>query len=131
MAAQTRPPKTVLVIEDHRPNRLVLKGHLEGAGYRVLEATSGRSGLALARAGGVDLITLDMLMEPIDGQTVFRELRADPSTRDIPVVVITIDETMPADLKADGFLAKPFSGQRLLELIERTLDAPERPASPR
>ncbi|HSB70872.1 MAG TPA: response regulator [Candidatus Methylomirabilis sp.] len=115
------PPKTVLVIEDDRPIFLVIKGHLEGAGYRVLGAATGPEGLALARTGGVDLITLDVLMQPLDGWAVFQALRADPATQNIPIVFVTIVDERPAGLVADGYVTKPFRARELLEVVTRAL----------
>jgi two-component system, sensor histidine kinase and response regulator len=114
-------PKTVLVIEDDRPTFLVLKGHLERAGYRVRGAASGAEGLVLAQTGGVDLITLDVLMHPVNGWTVFRRLRADPATQEIPIVFVTIVEERPKGLVAEGYVTKPFYGRELLDVVERAL----------
>jgi CheY-like chemotaxis protein len=114
-------PKTVLVVEDNPPIALVIKGHLEGAGYRVVGAASGAEGLALARGGGVDLITLDVLKQPIDGWTVFQALRADPTTREIPIVFVTVVDDHPEGLVAEGFVPKPFRARDLLEAVERAL----------
>jgi CheY-like chemotaxis protein len=117
------PPQTVLVIEDDRPTILVIKGHLERAGYRVLEASNGAEGLALARGNRVDLITLDVLMHPIDGWAVFRELRSDPATRKIPIVFVSIIDERPEGLIAEGYVGKPFRGRDLLTVIKRALRA--------
>lgn len=120
MSTQTSA-KTVLVIEDDRPILLVIKGHLEGAGYRVLGAGSGAEGLALARAGGVDLITLDVLMQPIDGWTVFQALRVDPATRKIPIVFITVLDEHPEGLVAEGYVSKPFRARDLINVVGQAL----------
>jgi len=109
---------TVLVIEDDQDTATVLRGHLEGAGYRVVQALDGATGLRLARHG-VDLITLDLLMAPLDGPTVLRRLRADPATRDIPVVLVTVVRDIPADLVADARISKPFHGRNLLAEVRR------------
>jgi CheY-like chemotaxis protein len=114
-------PKTVLVIEDNPPIAMVIAGHLEGAGYRVHRAASGGAGLALARSGGVDLITLDVLMQPIDGWTVFHALRTDPATRMIPIVFVTVVDERPTGLAAEGYVTKPFRGRDLLQVVKRAL----------
>jgi CheY-like chemotaxis protein len=113
--------QTVLVIEDDRPISLVIKGHLEGAGYRVLTASNGADGLAAARTGGVDLITLDVLMEPVDGWRVFEALRHDPVTCKIPVVFVTIVDERPEGLTGAGYVTKPFLGRDLLDVVARAL----------
>lgn len=117
--------KTVLIIEDDPSNLLVLKGHLRQAGYRTLEATDGQTGLDLARGGGIDLITLDLRMAPLDGWAVHRALRDDPVLRAIPVLLITIVDQSPRQLGLEvaGYLAKPFRRQDLLQCIEHALIA--------
>jgi CheY-like chemotaxis protein len=113
--------KTVLVVEDDRPIFLVIKGHLEAAGYRVLGASTGAEGVALARSGGVDLITLDVLMQPVDGWTVFQTLRNDPATRSIPIVFVTIVDKHPEGLVGEGHVSKPFLARQLLDGVDRAL----------
>ena len=117
------PPTTVLVIEDDRPIALVLKAHLKGAGYRVRTAATGAAGIACARAGGIDLITLDVHMHPVDGWTVLQALRDDPTTRRIPVIVVSMLDERPAGLEADGYVRKPFRGRDLLAVVGRVLAA--------
>jgi DNA-binding response OmpR family regulator len=117
------PRKTVLVIEDDRPISQVIKGHLEGAGYQVLQAASGEEGLAAARSGGVDLITLDVLMEPQNGWRVFRALRNDAATCKIPVVFVTIIEERPEGVVGDGYVTKPFRGRDLIDVVARALSS--------
>jgi len=113
---------TVLAIEDDRHVLAVIKAHLIAAGYRVLEATDGESGLLLARSGEVDLITLDVLMAPLSGRDVLAGLRADAATHAIPVVLVTVVDHS-RDLRADGYVSKPFRGRRLIEEIRRLLPA--------
>jgi DNA-binding response OmpR family regulator len=112
-------PPTVLAIEDDLEVLGIIKAHLAGAGYRVLVAAEGKAGLELARTQSVDLITLDLLMSPVDGHEVFHQLRADDATRDIPVVLVTVVDSPTHDLAADGFVSKPFLGRRLLAEVRR------------
>jgi DNA-binding response OmpR family regulator len=112
-------PPTVLAIEDDLEVLGIIKAHLAGAGYRVLVAAEGAAGLELARTQSVDLITLDLLMSPVDGHEVFHQLRADDATRDIPVVLVTVVDSPTHDLAADGFVSKPFLGRRLLAEVRR------------
>ncbi|MFN8526308.1 MAG: response regulator [Chloroflexota bacterium] len=118
--------RTVLVVEDHAPTAEVLRGHLEGSGFRVLVAADGTAGMAMARSGGVDLITLDVLMEPVDGWSLFRMLRAERGTSHIPVIFISVVETRPPGTLADGYVTKPFRRRRLMEVVERALEARQR-----
>lgn len=112
-------PPTVLAIEDDLEVLGIIRAHLAGAGYRVLVATGGESGLELARTQPVDLITLDLLMSPVDGRDVLQRLRADVATCNIPVVLVTVADTLVDGLVADGFVSKPFLGRRLLAEVRR------------
>ena len=114
-----RLPPTVLAIEDGPEVLGIIRAHLAGAGYQVLVATGGESGLELARTQPVDLITLDLLMSPVDGRDVLQQLRADVATCDIPVVLVTVADTLVDGLVADGFVSKPFLGRRLLAEVRR------------
>jgi CheY-like chemotaxis protein len=115
--------ETVLVIEDDHACLRVMEAQLRRAGYHVLAAAAGAEGIELARSRDVDLITLDMRMRPLDGWAVFAALRADPTTRDIPVVLVTVvDEVIVGrTLGADGYVAKPFRARKLLEAVDRAL----------
>ena len=110
---------TILAIEDDLEVLGIIKAHLAGAGYKVLVASGGESGLELARTQPVDLITLDLLMSPVDGRDVLHRLRADVATRNIPVVLVTVVDMQIDDLEADGFVSKPFLGRRLLAEVRR------------
>jgi len=114
-----RLPPTVLAIEDDPEVLGIIRAHLAGAGYQVLVATGGESGLELARTQPVDLITLDLLMSPVDGRDVLQQLRADVATCNIPVVLVTVADTLVDGLVADGFVSKPFLGRRLLAEVRR------------
>ena len=118
----------VLVVDDRIMNRqyvsLVLKEHC-----RIKEAEDGEVALRLARDADMpDLVLLDLTMPRVDGKEVLRLLRADPGTRDIPVIVLTGDgreeiETACLELGADDFLVRPFRSNALLlrarNLLER------------
>jgi DNA-binding response OmpR family regulator len=118
-------PPTVLAIEDDLEVLGIIKAHLAGAGYRVLVAAGGEAGLELARTQPVDLITLDLLMSPVNGRDVFQRLRADKATRNIPVVLVTIVDAPIHDMAAEGFVSKPFLGRRLLAEVRRLLPCPD------
>jgi putative two-component system response regulator len=114
-------PPTVLAIEDDLEVLGIIRAHLAGAGYRVLVASGGEIGLELARTQPVDLITLDLLMSPVDGRDVLQRLRADAATRDIPVVVVTVVDGLTDEICADGYVSKPFLGRRLLAEVRRLI----------
>jgi CheY-like chemotaxis protein len=113
-------PPTVLAIEDDLEVLGIIRAHLTGAGYRVLVAAGGEIGLELARTHSVDLITLALLMSPVDGHDVLHRLRADAATRNIPVVLVTVVVDAPTHhLATEGFVSKPFLRRRLLAEVRR------------
>lgn len=104
----------VLVVDDRAANIDMLAAAL-GDGYAVARATSGAQALALARgAPSPDLVLLDVMMPDMDGHEVCRRLKADPATRDIPVIFVTAkddttDETQGFALGAVDYIAKPIA----------------------
>jgi hypothetical protein len=112
---------TVLVIDDDEAARALLRRHLTKAGYRVEEASDGKTGIARARAFRPDVITLDVMMPGMDGWAVLAALKADAALADIPVVMATIvDETrMGFALGATEYLSKPIDRARLLAAVQR------------
>lgn len=102
---------TILIVDDVATNRIVLKVKLKAACYETLQADNGRAALRAAREHIPDLILLDMRLPDIDGTDVCRMLKADPLTRNIPVIIITSSTDPAARMKAleagaDEFLAK-------------------------
>jgi CheY-like chemotaxis protein/anti-sigma regulatory factor (Ser/Thr protein kinase) len=121
----------VLVIDDD-PYALDLLGRtLQGADVRVVTAGDGQEALHLARTLRPAAITLDVLMPGMDGWEVLGELKADPATRDIPVIMVTMtdDRNLGYALGATEFLTKPVRRDQLVELLDRyALGADERHA---
>lgn len=124
----TRPPRTVLVADDHGPaRRLVALALAQHA--LVLEARHGREALELARALEPDLVILDLSMaEGPSGIDTCRALRTDPATARMPVVICTAS-TRPehakacAEAGADAFLLKPYRTAALQALVLSLLPA--------
>jgi CheY-like chemotaxis protein/anti-sigma regulatory factor (Ser/Thr protein kinase) len=113
--------RTVLVIDDD-PNALdLLARTLQEAGVRVVTASDGEEGLRLARSLQPAAITLDVMMPDMDGWQVLSELKADPATRDIAVLMVTMtdDRQLGYALGATEFLTKPVQRAQLLELLAR------------
>lgn len=122
--------RSILIVEDNELNRDVLSRRLSRLGFKVLLASGGREGLALARAEGPDLILMDLGMPEVDGWECTRELKADPATCDIAIVALTahamIGERQKAlDAGCDEFDTKPIDFARLLDKIDR-LTLPEK-----
>ncbi|MCU0702400.1 MAG: response regulator [Fimbriiglobus sp.] len=127
-AADTPPPqpadgRTVLVVDDDPMVRELMQRFLGKEGFRVLLAGTGDDGLKLARDERPCLITLDVTMPGADGWTVLGQLKGDPATADIPVVMLTIvdDRGRGFALGATEYLTKPIDWQRLGAILRRYL----------
>jgi signal transduction histidine kinase/CheY-like chemotaxis protein len=111
----------VLVVEDDPKTRELLRFSLSRAGYRVDEASDGDQALARARATRPALITLDIRVPGKDGWQVLQELKQDPETWDIPVVIVSIvdDPQRGYSLGAADYILKPFERDDLLRRLAR------------
>lgn len=120
----------ILVVDDLAINRIILKVKLASACHESVQAADGATALALARSEKPKLILLDMMLPDISGIEVCRQLRADPVTRHIPVVIITASSDRARRLEAlragaDEFLTKPLNEVILLARIRSLLRARE------
>ncbi|HET7012463.1 MAG TPA: response regulator [Streptosporangiaceae bacterium] len=116
----------ILIAEDSSTVRRLIAARLAADGYEVLEAADGEQALASVRAEHPDLLVLDKVMPKFDGFEVVRELRADPETRAIPIVMLTERTTEQdvlggLDLGVDEYMPKPFSPHELSARVRRTL----------
>ena len=122
--------KTVLVIEDDRDARFVLGAILNYDGYRVLEATDGGEGVALAATHLPDIIVMDVHMPSMNGIQAAAVLREDERTRSIPIVALTGDwealTSRPGLARTlfHSWLAKPLEPRRLMEHIREIIGDP-------
>lgn len=110
---------TILVIDDDEAVRDIVGLTLAKAGYRVLTAASGTEGLRLAKSEKPVAITLDVVMQGMNGWNVLTLLKGDPETRDIPVVLATVSDerSLAYALGASEFMTKPIDRDRLVDLI--------------
>ena len=111
----------VLVIDDDRNARILMRNHLEEAGFKVETASGGREGLEQARELHPMAIILDVLMDGMDGWEVLTRLKENPDLQHIPVVMasITHDEGRGFRLGAAEHLVKPVDRDRLTGLLEQ------------
>jgi putative two-component system response regulator len=103
----------ILIVDDEPINIQVLSGILEGD-YKLIAATSGQKALDLAKRQKPELILLDMVMPEMDGLAVCRALKADPETKEIPVIFVTsmsdaANEELGLDAGAVDYISKPVS----------------------
>jgi two-component system, cell cycle response regulator DivK len=120
--------KTVLYVEDNEFNRKIVRHLLGRTSYRLIEAVDGEAGVTTARETVPDLIIMDIQLPKLSGLEATRQLRADPVTAPIPVIVITSfalagDEEKAREAGAAAYLAKPYSPRELLQMIRQL--APE------
>ena len=128
----SRRPPIVLVVDDVAVNRELLEGHLVELGHQVMQAHDGIDALEMIEAREPDLILLDLDMPRLSGLEVCRRVKAHPTRRLIPIVILTaLNERATRlaglDAGADDFLTKPFDAKELLVrskvlLRERELD---------
>ena len=118
--------RTILVIDDEENIRELVRAVLENAGYRVLDAIDGDSGLEMFRANHVDLIITDLIMPGKEGIETITELRREQSDQKIIAMSGAVDSStylhLAGSLGADETLAKPFKVSELVEAVERLLN---------
>jgi two-component system phosphate regulon response regulator PhoB len=122
----------VLVIGREADLPLPLEHHFAEAGHRTFTASTGEAGLRLARELQPGIVLLDLVLPDMPGTRVAVELRRDPETRPIPILMVTtradeIDEIDGFELGADDFVVKPFNVDELLRRIEAVLRRSSRP----
>ncbi|KYC43676.1 two-component system response regulator [Scytonema hofmannii PCC 7110] len=119
--------KQILVIDDEEDIRKLIQTCLEiMGGWQVLTAPSGREGLLLAQSAQPDAILLDVMMPDIDGPTTFQQLQANPSTKDIPVILLTArgqaaEHRQFAQMGVTGVIKKPFNPHKLADQVATAL----------
>lgn len=129
--------KRILYIEDHFNNMLLLKRIVEAEGHAFVCAADAQGGLDLALASRPDLIFVDLHLPGVmDGQELLRRLKASPTLRDVPAVVLTAYGHDEARVEAqaagcDGFLHKPADIQQIQASIRRYVGPPQRPGPER
>jgi DNA-binding response OmpR family regulator len=100
---------------------------LNRRGFEVIGADGGHEGLQAIRDHHPDLVLLDLMMPDIDGWEVYKQMKADPQTASIPVIVVTakaqsIDRVLGLHIaQVDDYISKPFSPQELLDSVEKVL----------
>lgn len=114
----------ILVVEDDVEVNELLRVTLESEGYDVVTARSGEAAIRVARERLPDFISLDIRLPDLDGFEVIQLLKREPETADIPVAIVSVvsDREHGLDLGAVAYLNKPLDAQKLLDVINQSLD---------
>ncbi|NLU10462.1 MAG: response regulator transcription factor [Tepidanaerobacter acetatoxydans] len=118
--------KAILVVDDEKNIRELVRFNLESRGYKVKEAMDGKEALNIARTDELLLIILDLMLPKIDGLEVCRILKSDPSTKKIPIIMLTalgdeIDKIVGLELGADDYITKPFSPREMVARVRAVI----------
>ncbi len=116
----------ILVVDDEIYIVHILDFSLGMEGYEVKTALDGEQALEKARMEHPDLIVLDIMMPKLDGYETCKTLKADPATKDIPVILLSAkgrnaDQKIGFEVGADDYITKPFSPRKLVERINAIL----------
>jgi signal transduction histidine kinase/CheY-like chemotaxis protein/AraC-like DNA-binding protein len=122
--------KTVLVVEDN-PDMLHVISDIIGKAYNVTTAFNGKEGAVLAKAQLPDIVVSDILMPVMDGMQMCMEIKKNPGTCHIPIILLTALDSQETTLKcfdigADAYITKPFNEFLLLSQIKNLIDSRER-----
>jgi two-component system alkaline phosphatase synthesis response regulator PhoP/two-component system response regulator VicR len=121
-------PKKILAVDDERHIVRLVEVNLQRAGYQVVTAYDGKEALEKVKSENPDLVVLDVMMPYMDGFEVLKNLKADPSTAEIPVIMLTA-KAQDADVfrgwqsGVDCYLTKPFNPMELLTFVKRIFDS--------
>ncbi|MBI4226862.1 MAG: response regulator transcription factor [Candidatus Omnitrophica bacterium] len=129
------PRAKILVVEDEKNIARVVTYTLEKEGYQVSVAKDGQEALDTARRESPDLLVLDLMLPGVDGLDVCRQLRADPRTAALSIIMLTAktqeaDRVVGLELGADDYLPKPFSPRELAARVKAVLRRAARPELP-
>ena len=118
--------KKILLVEDNEFNRKIVHDLLARQPYDLTEAHDGEAGVEAARREKPNLIIMDVQLPKMSGLDATRQIRAEPETSKIPIIVVTSfalsgDDKKAMDAGASAYLAKPYSPRQLLEAIKKWL----------
>ncbi len=116
----------ILIVEDHPTMREAMRMVLEHEGFEIREASDGQVALDMARKRPPDLMFLDLNIPGTSGAQVLQELKADPDTADVRVIIVTAvgeeGREYVLSLGAEEYFTKPFSPLALLRTVEKALE---------
>jgi CheY-like chemotaxis protein len=123
------PKAEILIVEDHPTMREAMRLVLEHEGFVIREVADGASALQMVRSDPPDLMFLDLNIPGTNGAEVLRQLKADPATANVRVIIVTAEgeegREYVLSLGADEYFTKPFSPTALLRTVEQALGTPQ------
>ncbi len=128
-------PKKILIIEDEADITQLLVHYFNKEGYHTCVASTGLQGLKLARMENPALVILDLMLPELDGFEICKNLRSDPKTSHLPIIILTAkseesDKVLGLELGADDYVTKPFSPKELVARVRALTRRTERQESP-
>lgn len=114
----------ILIVDDDAKTRKLLRAMLQNSGYEIIEAENGEQGIKLAKENIPDLILMDIEMPVMDGMSAFKVIRADESTKNIPVIALT-SYAMKGDKEKflaegfDNYISKPIDVKEFLKIVKK------------
>ncbi len=125
-------PRKILAVDDERSIVRLVEVNLKRAGYDVVTAYDGKEALEKVEAENPDLVVLDVMMPYMDGFEVLQNLRKNPNTRELPVIMLTA-KAQDADVfrgwqsGVDCYLTKPFNPMELISFVKRIFKSMDDP----
>jgi len=118
--------KRILTVDDSASIRQMVSFTLKKEGYEVIEASDGRDALSKIRTGPVNMVITDLHMPNMNGIDLIRALRADPSYKFIPILMLTTEshqdkKDLGRQAGATGWIVKPFKPEQLIAVVKRLL----------
>ena len=125
------PERTIVYFEDDGDMVDLVRIILNREGYQVFGIAEGLEGLKLVQETDPDLILLDLMLPDMDGWEIYRQLKQNDSTQNIPVIVVTakaqsIDKVLGLEIaKVDEYISKPFRPQELVDRVNQIVSKEE------
>ncbi|MDJ0832369.1 MAG: response regulator [Gammaproteobacteria bacterium] len=116
--------KSILVVDDSPAHLEQLHNAVSALNARILTATNGKDAVAKVKAEKPDVVLMDVVMDELDGYGACREMKADPSTQDIPVIFVTTkdqraDKIWAEKVGGEAMITKPYQQQQIIDAIQQ------------
>lgn len=118
--------KKILIVDDSSSMRQMVSFTLKNSGYEVIEAVDGTDALSKVKSNTVNMVITDLNMPKMDGITLIKELRKNPSTKFVPIVMLTTESQAEKKQEgksagASGWIVKPFQPDQLIGVVKKLL----------